>query len=48
MTGWQADRAALESAGYEVHGYGRSEISVNGDGGPTCLTEPIWRDDGAQ
>jgi len=36
--------AALESAGCEVHGYDGSEISLKGDGGPTCLTAPIWRD----
>jgi N-dimethylarginine dimethylaminohydrolase len=36
-------RAALESAGCEVHEYAGSEISVKGDGGPTCLTAPIWR-----
>jgi N-dimethylarginine dimethylaminohydrolase len=24
-----------------------AEISIKGDGGPTCLTAPIWRDDGA-
>jgi dimethylargininase len=36
-------RAALESAGCEVHGYDGSEISLKGDGGPTCLTAPIWR-----
>ncbi len=41
-------RAALESAGCEVHGYAGSEVSIKGDGGPTCLTAPIWRDDGAQ
>jgi len=41
-------RAALESAGCEVHGYPGSEISVKGDGGPTCLTAPIWRDNGSQ
>jgi len=39
-------RAALTSAGCEVHGYAGSEISIKGDGGPTCLTAPIWRDDG--
>ena len=37
-------RAALESAGCEVHVYDGSEISLKGDGGPTCLTAPIWRD----
>jgi dimethylargininase len=36
-------RAALQSAGCEVHSYAGSEISLNGDGGPTCLTAPIWR-----
>jgi len=39
-------RAALESAGCEVHEYEGSEISVKGDGGPTCLTAPIWRSAG--
>ena len=36
-------RAALEKAGCEVHGYDGSEISIKGDGGPTCLTAPILR-----
>jgi dimethylargininase len=36
-------RKALESAGCEVHVYEGSEISVKGDGGPTCLTAPILR-----
>jgi len=36
--------ARLESAGCEVHVYDGSEISLKGDGGPTCLTAPIWRD----
>jgi dimethylargininase len=36
-------RAVLESAGCEVHEYDGSEISLKGDGGPTCLTAPIWR-----
>jgi N-dimethylarginine dimethylaminohydrolase len=40
-------RAALESAGCEVHSYAGSELSIKGDGGPTCLTAPIWRDEGA-
>jgi dimethylargininase len=37
-------RTGLESAGCEVHEYDGSEISLKGDGGPTCLTAPIWRD----
>jgi dimethylargininase len=36
-------RAALEAAGCEVHVYEGSEISLKGDGGPTCLTAPILR-----
>ena len=30
-------RAALEARGVEVHSYDGSELSVKGDGGPTCL-----------
>jgi dimethylargininase len=36
-------RAALEARGCEVHCYDGSEISIKGDGGPTCRTAPIWR-----
>lgn len=36
-------RAALEAHGCEVHVYDGSDISIKGDGGPTCLTQPIWR-----
>jgi dimethylargininase len=36
-------RAALTRVGCEVHGYDGSEISLKGDGGPTCLTAPILR-----
>ncbi|HET6212097.1 MAG TPA: arginine deiminase family protein [Micromonosporaceae bacterium] len=36
-------RAALERHGCTVHEYPASEISVKGDGGPTCLTQPLWR-----
>lgn len=34
-------RAALERAGARVWVYDGSEISLNGGGGPTCLTRPI-------
>ena len=37
-------RKALESSGCEVHAYEGSEISVKGDGGPTCLTQPLLRE----
>jgi N-dimethylarginine dimethylaminohydrolase len=43
LNGNPRTRAALESAGCDVHGYDGSEISLKGDGGPTCLTAPIWR-----
>jgi dimethylargininase len=36
-------RAALEKQGCSVHEYPGSDISVKGDGGPTCLTQPLWR-----
>ncbi len=36
-------RAALTAAGCEVHVYDGSEISLKGDGGPTCLTAPMLR-----
>lgn len=36
-------RAALEAQGCEVHCYDGTEISIKGDGGPTCLTAPLWR-----
>ena len=36
-------QAALEEAGIEVHTFSGREICVNGSGGPTCLTRPIYR-----
>jgi N-dimethylarginine dimethylaminohydrolase len=36
-------RSALESRGVEVHVYDGSELSLKGDGGPTCLTAPLLR-----
>ncbi len=35
--------AALRAAGCIVHEYAGAEISLNREGGPTCLTRPIWR-----
>jgi dimethylargininase len=34
----------LEEAGCEVMTYSGNEISLKAEGGPTCLTRPIWRD----
>ena len=33
----------LRDAGVEVHTYDGSEVSLKGDGGPTCLTQPLLR-----
>lgn len=38
-----ATARALASAGCEVHTYAATEIGLNGSGGPTCLTRPIYR-----
>ncbi len=34
----------LEDAGCEVMTYSGNEISLKAEGGPTCLTRPIWRE----
>jgi len=36
--------SALAKAGCEVHVLDLSEIGLNGSGGPTCLTRPLWRE----
>jgi N-dimethylarginine dimethylaminohydrolase len=36
-------RRRLERRGVEVHVYDGSELSLKGDGGPTCLTAPLLR-----
>ena len=33
----------LEAAGCEVQTYRGNELSLKAEGGPTCLTRPIWR-----
>jgi len=37
-------RRRMEVAGVEVRTYRGDEISRKGDGGPTCLTRPVFRD----
>lgn len=34
----------LAAAGFEVRTFNGSEIGINGGGGPTCLTRPLWRE----
>ena len=36
-------RAKLLGAGVKVHEFAGTEVAVKGDGGPTCLTQPLWR-----
>jgi dimethylargininase len=36
-------RRELERRGVEVHTYDGSQLSLKGDGGPTCLTAPLLR-----
>ena len=43
VDGVPAVRRALEKRGVEVHVYDGSELSLKGDGGPTCLTAPLLR-----
>jgi N-dimethylarginine dimethylaminohydrolase len=43
VDGAPAVRRALERRGVEVHAYAGSELSLKGDGGPTCLTAPLHR-----
>ena len=45
LEGTPVTRRALERHGCEVHCYHGSEISLKGDGGPTCLTQPLLRAD---
>jgi len=28
----------------KVHEFAGTEVAVKGDGGPTCLTQPLWRE----
>ena len=43
VDGVPAVRRELEARGVEVHAYDGSELSLKGDGGPTCLTAPLLR-----
>jgi dimethylargininase len=44
LDGLPRTRKALEAAGVEVHVYDGSHLCLRGDGGPTCLTRPLWRE----
>lgn len=40
-------RDRLEAAGCEVQTYRGDELSLKAEGGPTCLTRPLWRSESA-
>jgi N-dimethylarginine dimethylaminohydrolase len=44
LEGSPVTRRRLEAAGVDVRTYVGEEISLKGDGGPTCLTRPLDRD----
>jgi N-dimethylarginine dimethylaminohydrolase len=43
VAGNPVTRERMRAAGVEVHSYEGAHISLNGDGGPTCLTRPLAR-----
>jgi dimethylargininase len=43
LEGNPVTRRCLEEAGCEVLTYKGREISLKAEGGPTCLTRPVWR-----
>lgn len=44
LEGNPVTRRRLEAAGCEVLTYRGQEISLKAEGGPTCLTRPLWRE----
>jgi len=44
LEGNPSTKRLLEEAGCHVQTYRGNEISFNAEGGPTCLTRPIWRE----
>jgi dimethylargininase len=44
LEGNDQTRRRMEAAGVDVRVYSGDDLSRKGDGGPTCLTRPIWRD----
>jgi dimethylargininase len=44
LDGSPRTRARLEAAGCRVRAYRGEEISLKAEGGPTCLTRPLWRE----
>jgi dimethylargininase len=43
LSGNPVTAGRLEAAGCDVETYEGREISLKAEGGPTCLTRPVWR-----
>ena len=43
LDGNPVTRQRMERAGIDVTVYSGQELSIKGDGGPTCLTRPLLR-----
>jgi N-dimethylarginine dimethylaminohydrolase len=46
VDGFHATRAAMEAMGCAVETFPADALCIACEGGPTCLTRPILRDDG--
>ena len=44
LDGSPVTRRLLEEAGCEVATFPGEPLSFKAEGGPTCLTRPVWRD----
>jgi dimethylargininase len=47
LDGNPVTRQRLQAAGCEILSYRGEEISLKAEGGPTCLTRPLWREPAA-
>ncbi len=43
IDGWPKTRTALEAAGCSVETFAGDALCIGCEGGPTCLTRPVWR-----
>ncbi len=43
VAGFPKTRAAMEAAGCKVSAFEADALCIACEGGPTCLTRPIWR-----
>lgn len=43
VAGWPKTAAAIRASGYELHTFAGDMLCECCEGGPTCLTRPLWR-----